>query len=49
MDTVYHPVSGEKGFFCSELEKTLIDAIISDYSMNQLVVTSANGRGGVDE
>ena len=49
MDTVYHPVSGEKGFFCSELEKTLIDAIISDYSMNHLVVTSANGRGGVDE
>ena len=49
MDTVYHPVSGEKGFFCSELEKTLIDAIISDYSMNQLVVTSANSRGGVDE
>lgn len=50
MDTVYHPVSGEKGFFCSELEKTLIDAIISDYSMNHLVrTTSANGRGVADE
>ena len=49
MDKVFHPISGEKGFFCSETEKILIDAILSDYSMNQLVVTSANSRGGVDE
>ena len=49
MDKVFHPISGEKGFFCSETEKILIDAILSDYSMNHLVVTSANGRGGVDE
>lgn len=49
MEKIYNPVSGESGYFCSEKEKILIDAILSDYSMNQLVVTSANGRGVVDE
>lgn len=49
MDKIIHPVSGEHGFFCTNKEKILIDAILCDYSMNQLVVTSANGRGGVDE
>ena len=47
MDNVFHPVSGEKGYFCSETEKVLIDAILVDYSMNQLVLqqTSAICRG----
>ena len=49
MDSIFHPVSGEKGYFCSEQEKILVDAILSDYSMNQLLVNSANGRGGVNE
>jgi hypothetical protein len=50
MDKIFHPVSGEHGYFCSEQEKMLIDAIIIDYS-NQLVVqeVSANGRGVSDE
>lgn len=48
MDKIYHPVSGESGYFCTEQEKVLIDAMIVDYS-NQLVVTSADGRGVCDE
>lgn len=49
MEMIFHPVSGEKGFFATEQEKVLIDAILSDYSMNQLVLTSAQSRGGVNE
>ena len=45
MENIIHPVSGESGYFCTEREKVLIDAIISDYSMNHIVHTSANGRG----
>ena len=47
MDKILHPVSGENGYFCTEQEKVLIDAILHDYSMNQLVLqeASANGRG----
>ncbi len=33
MDKVLHPVSGESGYFCSELEKTVIDAIINDFNI----------------
>ncbi len=53
MDKVFHPISGESGYFCSESEKVLIDAILIDYSIkNQLDVvqeSSATGRGVVDE
>lgn len=49
MEFLYHPVSGESGYFCTEKEKILIDAIISDYSMNHIVHTSTDSRGGVDE
>lgn len=49
MEKIYHPVSGECGYFATEQEKVLIDAIIHDYSMNQLVLTSANSRGVCDE
>ena len=48
MERIFHPVSGESGYFTTEQEKVLIDAIIHDYN-NQLVVTSADGRGGVNE
>jgi len=47
MDKILHPVSGEYGYFCSEKEKILIDAILQDFSMNQLVVQSSrSARGG---
>ena len=48
MEKIFHPVSGEKGYFATEQEKQVIDAIVSD-SMNQLVTTSADCRGGADE
>lgn len=28
MDKVFHPVSGEKGYFCSEKEKRIIDVAL---------------------
>ena len=49
MQSIIHPISGENGYFCSEKEKILIDAILVDYRMNQLVTTSQSMRGGVDE
>lgn len=50
MESIMHPVSGENGYFCSEREKILIDAILHDYSVNQLVITSSRSeRGGVNE
>ena len=51
MESILHPISGENGYFCSEREKILIDAILIDFSVNQLVVTdsSRSARGGVDE
>lgn len=46
MEKIFHPVSGEKGYFATEKEKNLIDAVLSDFAINQLVVTaSANSRG----
>ena len=48
MREIYDPVSGEKGYFCTETQKVLIDAILHDYSMNQLVTnesSTVNGRG----
>ena len=48
MENIIHPVSGEKGFFCTNKEKLLIDAVMQDFTVNQLVVqnTSSNARGG---
>ena len=45
MERIFHPVNGESGYFATEQEKVLIDAILVDYSMNQLVLTSADSRG----
>ena len=30
MDKILHPISGEKGFFISELEKKMIDVAINE-------------------
>ena len=50
MEHIFNPVSGESGYFCSEQEKILIDAVLSDYCMNQLVLTStSDGRGVSDD
>ena len=48
MESLIHPISGENGYFCSEKEKILIDAIVQDFSMNQLVIqetSRTNVRG----
>jgi len=46
MEKILHPVSGESGYFASESEKVLIDAIIQDFSVNQLVThSSVSGVG----
>ena len=44
MDKITHPYSGENGYFCTEKEKVLIDAILCDYSMNQLVLHGDSSR-----
>jgi len=51
MDKILHPVSGESGYFATEQEKVLIDAILSSYSMDQLVLheSSRSARGVSDE
>jgi len=49
MDTIIHPISGEHGYFCTNKEKDLIVAIVRDFVISQLVVTSADGRGVGDE
>ena len=49
MESIIHPISGETGFFVSTKEKNVIDAILSDFRMNQLVVTeSSRYARGVD-
>lgn len=49
MEQIIHPVSGVTGYFATEQEKVLIDAILKDFSMNHLVTTSPHVRGGVNE
>ena len=49
MERIYHPVSGEKGYFATEQEKVLIDAVLIDFKTNQLVVASADSRGAGHE
>lgn len=34
METVIHPVTGEKGYFVSVTEKRVIDVVVDDY-LNQ--------------
>ena len=41
MDKIFHPVSGESGFFCTEQEKLVIDIALE----NMLYHSSATGRG----
>ena len=50
MQRITHPISGETGFFCSEKEKSIIDAIIGDFNSRHLVVhSSRSARGVVDD
>ena len=48
MERIFHPVSGESGFFCSEKEKILVDAILVDYSSQLVVTESSRSARGVE-
>jgi len=39
MYSIFDPISGEKGFFCSLSEKAIIDAVLMDFQERQLVTT----------
>jgi hypothetical protein len=49
MNKIFHPVSGEEGYFCSEKEKIVIDTILFDWNSKNLVVndesSTVNSRG----
>ena len=51
MESIIHPISGESGYFYSEREKTLIDAVLKDFVVNQFVlqVSSHDVRGVENE
>ena len=44
MDTILHPITGEQGYFCSNKEKTLIDAILNDFNQSILIPHSVRGN-----
>ena len=45
MEKIFHPVTGEIGYFATEQEKKLINAIISEYSANHNIVHPTNMGG----
>ena len=49
MESILHPISGEKGFFCTLPEKELIDVVLTDFKNKHLVVPSRSARGVADE
>lgn len=44
MEKVFHPVTGQNGYFCSETEKELIDAVFESISL-----TSRSNERDMDE
>jgi hypothetical protein len=51
INKVFHPVTGEEGFFCSKLEKQVIDAIVLEfktalYEQNSPRSLECGGRNG---
>ena len=45
MEKLIHPISGEDGYFATEKEKTLIDAVLRDFVISQVVQSShSNGE-----
>ena len=45
MERITHPVTGEQGFFCSNGDKLLIDAILNDFSQSVLRLPHSEVRG----
>ena len=46
-ETIFHPVSGEKGYFVSEKDAEFIKVIVADFKFNRL--TSLEQEYGVAE
>lgn len=43
MEKILHPVSGEKGYFCTELEREIINTIVDDWSLRSSECGERNG------
>ena len=48
MEKIFHPVSGEEGYFTTETEKVLIDAVLHDYAVKHQLVTHSPNESGVN-
>ena len=46
LETIYHPVSGEKGVFLSEKDAQIIKSVLQDFASTKLASIEA---GDVDE
>ena len=46
MESIFHPVSGETGFFITEQEKNVIDAIVSDFNNQRLLYDASHDERG---
>ena len=50
MDKILHPTTGEKGFFCTELEKEVIDVVFEEFKTslygNSLRSSQSGGLDG---
>ena len=44
MESIIHPISGEKGYFTTEAEKNIIQAILFEHK-KQPLLTSSDARG----
>ena len=38
MEKLIHPISGETGYFATEREKNVIDAVLKDFLISQFVL-----------
>lgn len=49
MEKIFNPVNGENGYFISEQEYVVINAILQEYSMNHIVHSPNTGECVADE
>ena len=44
MERIIHPVTGESGFFCSNRQKILIEAIVQNFNQDYLPHSDVRGN-----
>ena len=49
METIFHPVSGEKGYFATETEKLLIDVALDTLLHQDENYSSSQHKRGLNE